>query len=202
MPVRPPGLAKNWSWSIKLPRSTFLAPQSKSEQAELLSRCTDDLYAWQRRRRPVENTFVLHDGPPYANGKVHIGHALNKILKDVICRTELAFGRRVDYVPGWDCHGLPIELKALQRWAKTPGCSPRAQRPLGAVAVREAARELAYQTIAGQKDSFKRWGIMADWRDSWTTMDTTFELQQLAVFQDMLQQGQNESSRFMSSFAL
>ena len=202
MPIRPSGLAKNWSWSIRLPRSTFLAPQSISEQAELLSRCTEDLYAWQRRRRPVENTFVLHDGPPYANGKVHIGHALNKILKDIICRTELAFGRRVDYVPGWDCHGLPIELKALQREAKTPGGSPGAQRQLGAVAVRKAARELACQTVAEQRDSFKRWGIMADWRNSWTTMDTTFELQQLAVFRDMLQQGQNESSRLLSSFAL
>ena len=74
----------------------------------------DELYSWQRNHLQHEDEFILHDGPPYANGKPHMGHALNKILKDIILRHKLLTGKQVHYIPGWDCHGLPIELKALE----------------------------------------------------------------------------------------
>src|SRR5436189_1900113 len=107
-------LSRSWSSTLKLPKSTFPARVSPEDRTKYLHRCTDDLYTWQRRERPADRPFVLHDGPPYANGDLHVGHALNKILKDIICRVQVGAGRRVDYVPGWDCHGLPIELKAFQ----------------------------------------------------------------------------------------
>lgn len=74
----------------------------------------DQLYKWQRTNLQNEDEFILHDGPPYANGKPHMGHALNKILKDILSRYKLLSGKLVHFVPGWDCHGLPIELKALE----------------------------------------------------------------------------------------
>ena len=97
---------------MRLPRSGFSPVQQRLPE-QVIKQCTDDHYAWQSTARPAENTFVLHDGPPYANGPLHIGHALNKITKDIICRFQVTQGRRVSFVPGWDCHGLPIELKAL-----------------------------------------------------------------------------------------
>lgn len=75
--------------------------------------CFAGLYRWQRENLSIDNEFVLHDGPPYANGDLHMGHAINKILKDIILRQNIINGRRVHYRPGWDCHGLPIELKAM-----------------------------------------------------------------------------------------
>lgn len=116
---------QNWSDTLALPRSQFPARPSPEQTETYRKRCADDLYAWQRAHRSAavetegggkkDNNFVLHDGPPYANGAVHVGHALNKVLKDLMLRWELSQGKRVQYRPGWDCHGLPIELKALQQ---------------------------------------------------------------------------------------
>ncbi|PGG96928.1 isoleucine-tRNA ligase [Helicocarpus griseus UAMH5409] len=187
MPELSRSLARSWSSTLRLPKSTFPPRVSLAEQAKYLDRCTDDLYAWQRRTRSPDNRFVLHDGPPYANGDLHVGHALNKILKDIICRVQLAAGKRVDYVPGWDCHGLPIELKALQ-----------VQKELGkgdeigiggAAAVRKAAKQLAEKTVLEQMDGFKKWAVMADWEHAWKTMDKGFEKKQLDVFLKMVEKG-------------
>ncbi|EXJ96021.1 isoleucyl-tRNA synthetase [Capronia coronata CBS 617.96] len=169
--------------TLRLPSSTFPPRPKPADIARYLPRCTDDLYAWQRRERPTANTFVLHDGPPYANGELHVGHALNKIIKDMICRSRLAEGRRVDYVPGWDCHGLPIELKALEQhgWERGQGVDP--------VAIRKAARKFAYKTVEKQMAGFRSWGVMGDWKNHWKTMDKSFEMRQLAVFQAMAQHG-------------
>jgi isoleucyl-tRNA synthetase len=123
---------------------------------------------------------VLHDGPPYANGDLHAGHALNKILKDIILRVKVQQGRRVSYVPGWDCHGLPIEMKAVGA-AEGKRMSPGA--------VREAARALASKTILSQMDGFKSYAVMADWEARWTTMDPAYELRQLRLFQAMARRG-------------
>ncbi|KAI9799912.1 MAG: isoleucine-tRNA ligase [Piccolia ochrophora] len=168
--------------TLHLPRSTFRSRPWPIEQAALLPKCTDELYEWQRRHRPPHKTFLLHDGPPYANGSLHVGHALNKILKDAICRFELAQGHRVDYVPGWDCHGLPIELKALQD-------NPQVAREREPAAVRQAARTLARGTVQAQTDEFKQWAIMADWGAAWTTMDKDYELRQLRLFRNMVEHG-------------
>jgi isoleucyl-tRNA synthetase len=127
-------------------------------------------------------SFTLHDGPPYANGPLHIGHALNKITKDVICRFQVGQGNKVSYIPGWDCHGLPIELKALQAQRKDAAQT----NPVG---VREAARELATRTIEDQKNGFKEWAVMGDWDNAYQTMERGFELRQLEVFKTMFEKG-------------
>jgi len=165
-----------------------------SDQPKYLQRCTGDLYEWQTRERAAQKPFVLHDGPPYANGDLHIGHALNKILKDMICRVKLQQGRRVVYVPGWDCHGLPIEIKALEEQRKKrSGDVPDEQKAdiniLSAIETRRVARSLAAKTVKTQMKGFKEWGIMADWDKSWKTMDKNFELAQLEVFREMVKNG-------------
>ncbi|OMP86857.1 Isoleucine--tRNA ligase [Diplodia seriata] len=174
--------AKSWSGTLKLPKSAF--PPRPSNSPDLLRQCTDDLYAWQQSAdRPTTADFVFHDGPPYANGSLHIGHALNKVLKDLICRFHVAQGKRVHYVPGWDCHGLPIELKALQAL----GNPDRDQ--LSPVEVRQAARRLAERTVEEQKEGFKKWAIMADWDRAYKTMEKGFEMRQLRIFKGMVEKG-------------
>lgn len=175
--------AKYLKSTLRLPRSKFPPRPPPADLAKLLPKCTDDLYAWQHRERPNSNPFVLHDGPPYANGDLHVGHALNKIVKDIICRSKLAEGRRVYYVPGWDCHGLPIELKALEHsgWERGQGVDP--------VKIRKVARKFAYKTIEKQMSGFRSWAVMGDWDNHWTTMQKGFELRQLSVFQSMADHG-------------
>ncbi|GAB7358356.1 hypothetical protein MBLNU230_g2427t1 [Neophaeotheca triangularis] len=213
-----------WRQTIALPQSTFPARTSDEQLEEYGRRCSDNLYEWQRANRPktkrisvkthteveedsteeavdVSNEFVLHDGPPYANGPVHVGHALNKVLKDVIIRHQLGKGRRVSYRPGWDCHGLPIELKALQqskeREAQANAMEDKPQKEaevarstqMTAVDIRRAAREVANETVEEQKMAFKSWGIMGEWDTPYKTMDKDFEILQLSIFRDMARNG-------------
>lgn len=187
MPDLPRTIARSWSSTLKLPKSTFPARVSPADQAKYLQRCTDDLYAWQRRARPADKEFVLHDGPPYANGELHIGHALNKILKDIICRVQLRQGKRVRYVPGWDCHGLPIELKVLEDQKKAGKLDNAG--PVTAAVVRKTARKLAEKTVTQQMKGFRGYGVMADWENRWKTMDKEFEKRQLGVFREMVDKG-------------
>lgn len=185
-------LPKSWKSTIHLPRTAF-PPRaaSHSDQAKYLKRCTDEVYAWQKEQ-PRAEVFTLHDGPPYANGKLHIGHALNKILKDITCRFQLSQNKRVNWFPGWDCHGLPIELMAVGKLAaKTAkndenALSTSLPDPLK---IRRAARELATKTVEDQKAGFRAWGIMADWKNPWRTMDKSFEMRQLEVFKEMVKKG-------------
>ncbi|KAF9895218.1 isoleucine-tRNA ligase [Aspergillus nanangensis] len=185
MPDLPRTLARSWSSTLKLPKSTFPARVTPADQTKYLRRCADDLYAWQRRERPVDRPFVLHDGPPYANGDIHVGHALNKVLKDIICRVQLGLGKRVRYVPGWDCHGLPIELKALEAQKDLQN----ADGPVTAAVVRKAARKLAARTVKDQMKGFRGFAVMADWDNHWKTMDKEFEKRQLGVFREMVEKG-------------
>ena len=189
MPLPRHALSRPWSSTLRLPRSTFPVRISAADQAQLLPRCSDELYAWQRHERPATSTFILHDGPPYANGSLHIGHALNKILKDIICRFKVTEGRRVHYVPGWDCHGLPIELKALQRRQNLTGNAIRTTSSSDPMQIRSAARELAAGAVEEQSRSLKDWGIMADWNSAWKTMDQSYEMKQLEIFRSMVDQG-------------
>ena len=179
-------IPKSWSSTLLLPKSPFPPRALLADRPKYLQRCTDDLYAWQRKQR-TDPTFTLHDGPPYANGSLHIGHALNKILKDVLCRYKLSQGYKIDYVPGWDCHGLPIEQKAIEQYAERQS-ETRGQN-LDAVSIRRAARALANTTVEAQKQAFRGWGVMADWDNAWKTMDKGFELKQLGVFKALVKKG-------------
>ncbi|KAL8773704.1 MAG: hypothetical protein Q9209_001472 [Squamulea sp. 1 TL-2023] len=175
---------KTWQSTLRLPRSRFPPKALEVDRQKYLQRCTDDLYASQQQTRKEKPEFVLHDGPPFANGPLHMGHALNKILKDITCRFQLALGeKRINYVPGWDCHGLPIEIKAIEQ-AKKPITSHDATT--NPIEIRMAAHSLAMDAFSNQKTSFRRWGIMADWDNAWKTMDKDFELRQLQVFSSMV----------------
>lgn len=201
-------LRASWSSTLRLPKSSFPPRPLPATNAEYLRRCTDDLYSWQRsndrfnasneakdgskissgtlasdtRDNVTSQSFTLHDGPPYANGPLHIGHALNKITKDMICRYQVAQGKAVSYIPGWDCHGLPIEIKALQAQKKdATQTSP--------VSVRQAAHKLAARTIEEQKRGFKEWAVMGDWDNAYKTMERGFEIRQLEVFKTMFEKG-------------
>ena len=176
---------KSWSSTLSLPRSAFPPRAILADRPKYLKRCTDELYA-QQRGKLTGDTFTLHDGPPYANGSLHVGHALNKILKDILCRFKLSQGYRIDYVPGWDCHGLPIELKAIEQHASLGLESNSASKALN---VRSAARMLAEEAVEKQKSSFQQWAIMADWDHAWKTMDKGFVIKQLAVFRDLVKKG-------------
>ena len=185
----------SWSSTLCLPKSTFPPRALLADRPRYLKACTDDLYAESRRRifqgvqqgELAPEAFVVHDGPPYANGSLHVGHALNKILKDITNRFQVSLGNVVDYKPGWDCHGLPIELKALQKSDKSGNTGDDPQSD--AIQVRSVARKLATDTVKEQKKGFREWGIMADWDNAWTTMDQEYELKQLEVFKNMVTKG-------------
>ncbi|MUG94987.1 isoleucine--tRNA ligase [Scytonema sp. UIC 10036] len=127
--------------------------------------------------------FILHDGPPYANGSLHIGHALNKILKDIINRYQLLRGRKARYVPGWDCHGLPIELKVLQNMKQAE------RQNLTSLQLRHKAKEFALSTVDEQRDSFKRYGVWGDWEHPYLTLKPEYEAAQVGVFGQMVLKG-------------
>jgi isoleucyl-tRNA synthetase len=127
--------------------------------------------------------FVLHDGPPYANGDLHCGHALNKILKDFINRKQVLNGKQVHYVPGWDCHGLPIELKVLQTM-KT-----KEREALTPVTLREKAGAFAKEAVAKQSVGFQRFGVLGDFDKPYLTLQPEFEAAQIRVFGEMFRKG-------------
>ncbi|KAK7999862.1 hypothetical protein PG990_012462 [Apiospora arundinis] len=173
-------MSKKWTATLRLPKSTFPARPLPQLKEQYVKRSADDYYEWQKSNRPSDDQFILHDGPPYANGNLHVGHALNKILKDMILRVQIQQGRQVDYVPGWDCHGLPIELKVIE---KSDG------QHLSAIETRKIARNLATNTVIKQMKSFRSYGVMGDWDRRWTTMDAAYEIRQLRLFQKMVKKG-------------
>ena len=140
-------------------------------EPEFLKRWQDmDLYGQLRKLSKQENRtpFILHDGPPYANGDIHIGHAVNKVLKDIIVKSKTLSGFDAPYIPGWDCHGLPIELQVEKKIGKA-GLKVSAQE------FRKACRSYAQKQVNGQREDFKRLGIIGDWDNPYLTMDYKFE---------------------------
>ena len=127
--------------------------------------------------------FILHDGPPYANGDLHIGHALNKILKDFINKYQLLRGKKARFVPGWDCHGLPVELKVLQ------SLKQKEREVLSPIQLRKRAADFAKDTVEKQKESFKRYGVWGDWNHPYMTLQPEYEAAQINVFGKMVTNG-------------
>ncbi len=163
-----PADAKDYRKTVFLPSTPFpMRGQLPVREPELLQRWERlDLYQRQREAAAGREKFILHDGPPYANGHLHMGTAFNKILKDVINRSQQMLGKDANYVPGWDCHGLPIEWQIEQRYRK-------AGRDKDAVPIaefRQECREFAEQWIDIQRSEFKRLGVIGDWQHPYTTM--------------------------------
>jgi isoleucyl-tRNA synthetase len=144
-----------WKDTVNLPRTGFpMKANLQTAEPEWLARWTAmDLYGQIRQRRAGRPRFVLHDGPPYANGNIHIGHALNKILKDLIVRSKTMAGFDAPYVPGWDCHGLPIELKVDRE------LGPK-KREMSIADFRRACRDYASRYVDIQREEFERLGVI------------------------------------------
>ncbi|MDC1165965.1 class I tRNA ligase family protein, partial [Candidatus Thioglobus sp.] len=128
----------------------------------------DDLYGQIRAHNQGKPQFTLHDGPPYANGDIHIGHAVNKVLKDIIVKSKSLSGFDAPYVPGWDCHGLPIELNVEKKKGK-------AGVKIDANSFRAECRKYADVQVAKQKLDFQRLGILGDWNNPYLTKDFQYE---------------------------
>ncbi|BFZ53289.1 isoleucine-tRNA ligase [Savitreella phatthalungensis] len=170
--------------SLLLPRTDFpTRPDHKQNGVKYLDSNGQRLYDWQAKQHDRQQ-FILHDGPPYANGDLHIGHALNKILKDIIVRSKVLSGYKVDFVPGWDCHGLPIEIKALQ-------AARMDDTGIGAsvLDIRQVAKNLATRAWRAQRDQFKQMAICADWAHPYLTLDPDYEVAQLETFAQMVGRG-------------
>ncbi|WP_241649287.1 isoleucine--tRNA ligase [Rosenbergiella collisarenosi] len=152
--------------TLNLPETGFpMRGDLAKREPDMLKRWyADDLYATIRAAKKGKKTFILHDGPPYANGNIHIGHSVNKILKDIIVKSRGMAGYDAPYVPGWDCHGLPIEHKVEQMIGK-PG------EKVTAAEFRQACREYAAEQVEGQKKDFIRLGVLGDWDRPYLTMD-------------------------------
>jgi isoleucyl-tRNA synthetase len=174
--------------------STIILPQTGfSQRANAMVREPEIQQFWksynlyfklsEAAQQASQPRFVLHDGPPYANGELHCGHALNKILKDFINRKQVLNGKQVHYVPGWDCHGLPIELKVLQNMKS------KEREKLTPVTLREKAAAFAQKTVQKQSQAFQRYGILGDFERPYLTLDPKFEAAQIRVFGEMFQRG-------------
>ncbi len=160
----------DYKHTLNLPETAFpMRGNLAKREPDMLKRWQDiDVYGNLRKKRAGEDKFILHDGPPYANGSIHIGHAVNKILKDMIVKSRSFMGYDAPYVPGWDCHGLPIEHKVEQEIGK-------AGVKVDFKTFRQACRDYAAKQIEGQKEDFIRLGVMGEWDKPYLTMDPKVE---------------------------
>src|ERR1044071_2932346 len=189
--------------TLNLPRTDF------PMKAELVAREPERLKKWEATRlyqriqaqRANAEKFILHDGPPFANGDVHIGTALNKILKDVIIKYQTLRGKSAPYVPGWDCHGLPIEFKVSQDMRKQSAAdvqsagqknsSDKMSEALSfnASTIRKACEAYARKYIDLQRGQFKRLGVLGDWENPYLTLNKEYEADELRLFADIVEKG-------------
>jgi isoleucyl-tRNA synthetase len=177
-------MAMDYKQTINLPQTDF------PMKADLARREPDVQKFWEQQRiyeklREVASgrpTFILHDGPPYANGAIHLGHAINKVLKDVVVKSRSFDGYDAPYVPGWDCHGLPIEHQIEKARGKEV-------KALGPREFRQACREYALSQVEAQRVDFKRLGVMGDWDHPYMTMQPSYEAEQLRALAQILRNG-------------
>jgi isoleucyl-tRNA synthetase len=173
-------MSQNYKDTLNLPRTDF------PMKANLAAREPEMLKAWEETRlyqeiqksREGRELFVLHDGPPFANGDVHMGTALNKILKDFVVKSQTMLGKRAPYVPGWDCHGLPIEYKVVKE-----------SRELSPLEVRKKCEAFARKFIDIQRSQFKRLGVFGDWEHPYLTMNPKYEAEILRAFAVFVEKG-------------
>ncbi|MEO7073545.1 MAG: isoleucine--tRNA ligase [Rhodanobacter sp.] len=178
-------MTHDYKSTINLPQTAFpmRADLPRREPLWLAQWEREDLYGQiQQHAAGRDKVFVLHDGPPYANGAIHIGHAVNKILKDITVKSKLLSGFRAPYVPGWDCHGLPIEIAVEKKFGK-PGDK------LDAVAFRQKCREYAAEQVDTQRADFKRLGVLGDWQHPYRTMDFKYEADMLRALARVVANG-------------
>jgi len=177
-------VSQDYKATLHLPATEFpMRGDLPKREPGILSRWEDEgLYARLRENARGRPLFVLHDGPPYANGQIHLGHAVNKILKDIIVKSRYLAGFDAPYVPGWDCHGLPIEIAVEKKWGKV-GVK------LDAVEFRQKCREYAEEQIELQRRDFKRLGVVGDWDNPYKTLSFDFEANEIRALSKIFANG-------------
>ena len=180
-------MSTDYKNTVFLPQTDFpMRAGLPKREPETLKRWEEiDIFAASRKAGEGRDPFVLHDGPPYANGHLHIGHALNKILKDVIVRSQQMMGKDSNYVPGWDCHGLPIEWKIEEKYR----AEGKDKDDVPVVEFRQECRDFAREWIDIQREEFKRLGCIGNWDDPYTTMTHEAEAQIVAELGKFLMNG-------------
>jgi isoleucyl-tRNA synthetase len=176
--------SKSYKESVNLPQTEFnMRANAVVREPELQKFWAENQIYEQLSQNNIKESFILHDGPPYANGSLHMGHALNKVLKDIINKYKLLQGHKTNYIPGWDCHGLPIELKVLQK------IKSQERQELTPLKLRQKAKEFALDAQQEQCESFKRYGIWGDWSNPYLTLTPEYEAAQIDVFGQMVLKG-------------
>ena len=176
--------AKSYKDTVNLPQTEFnMRANAVVREPELQQFWAENQIYEQLSQNNPKDFFILHDGPPYANGSLHMGHALNKIPKDIINKYKLLRGHKIDYIPGWDCHGLPIELKALQK------IKSKEKKELTPLKLRQKAKEFALEAQTEQCEGFKRYGIWGNWEHPYLTLKPEYEAAQIDVFGQMVLNG-------------
>src|SRR5919109_1645450 len=173
-------MSQNYKDTLNLPRTDFpMKANLATREPELLKSWNEaQLYQQIQKSREGREKFVLHDGPPFANGDVHMGTALNKILKDFVVKSQTMLGKRAPYVPGWDCHGLPIEYKVVKE-----------SRDLSPLEVRKRCDAFARKWIDLQREQFRRLGVLGDWEHPYLTLDPKYEAEILRAFAVFVEKG-------------
>tara|TARA_S200000501_G_scaffold10380_1_gene9386 strand:+ start:8979 stop:11675 length:2697 start_codon:yes stop_codon:yes gene_type:complete len=173
-------LSKDYNETLNLPKTDFsMRANLPNNEPDLLS-YWDSINLYGILSNKSGEKFELHDGPPFANGKIHIGHCLNKILKDIILKFNSVQGRSIAYTPGWDCHGLPIEHQVSKK-IKT--------KDITKLEIRNLCEDFAMNFVNSQRDEFKRLGVISDWDNPYLTMSPVFESNQIRVFSEMYFKG-------------
>ena len=177
-------MPQDYNKTLNLPETDF------PMRGNLPKREPDTLKKWDEERlyyKMIEKnkgkpSYILHDGPPYANGDIHLGTALNKVLKDIIVKYKNMSGYCSPYVPGWDTHGLPIELKAMKAIGVENGAIPP-------IELRKHCKDFALSFVENQKNQFKRLGVLGDFDDPYLTLKPEFEARQVKIFGEMAKKG-------------
>ena len=175
---------KEYKDTLNLPKTGFaMKANLANREPNMLKEWQEaDIYGQIRAARAGAEKFILHDGPPYANGDIHIGHAVNKVLKDVVVRSKTLSGYDSPYVPGWDCHGLPIELNVEKKFGKS-GVK------ISVAEFRNKCREYAEKQISGQREDFKRLGVLGEWDTPYKTMDFKYEANIIRTLSKIIKNG-------------
>ncbi len=177
-------MSQDYNNTINLPKTDFpmRAGLPKREPVFLEKWENEDIYHELMKKNEGKPLFILHDGPPYANGNLHMGHALNKILKDFIIRSRNMMGYQAPYIPGWDTHGLPIERQAIKAYGMD-------RDKVSTADFRSKCEEFAHKHVDTQREEFKRLGVVGDWERPYLTLTHDFEAEQIKIFGEMAEKG-------------
>ena len=177
-------MANDYNSTINLPKTDFpmRANLAQREPAMLEKLYEDRVYEEMLKKNEGKPQFILHDGPPFSNGSIHIGTAMNKVLKDFVIRYKAMSGHYTPFTPGWDNHGMPIESAIIKQ-------NKLNRKAMSIPEFRDACREFAMDFVSRQREQFKRLGVLGDWDHPYLTMDKEFEAEEVKIFGEMFRKG-------------